>query len=54
MPLFPDPVAGGRLLLPPRGTAAFVAAVMLISIEAAIDGCVKRHGRIVAAILTVC
>jgi hypothetical protein len=29
-----------------------MAAVMLVSIEAAIDGCVKTDGRIVAAFLT--
>jgi hypothetical protein len=51
--LFPDPVEAVDEAARPRGTAAFVATVMLVSIEAAIDGSVKRHGRIVAAILSV-
>jgi hypothetical protein len=40
-----------RLTAIPR-TTAFKAGVMLVSIEAAIDGCVKADGGIVAAFLS--
>jgi hypothetical protein len=37
----------------PGGTSAWMADVMLVCIEAAIDGCVKLYGQTEAARLTV-
>jgi hypothetical protein len=56
--LFPDPVLvdgspGSSEGSSPRRAALFTRAAMLLSIEAAIDGCVKVLGGTVAANLTV-
>jgi len=51
--LWPEPPTTSKGPLGPTAPPPWTAGVMLLCIEAAIDGCVKVHGQIVAEFLTM-